>query len=377
MIVHILLSSVLLLFSFGQLGRITLVNDSVTIYLYEVVLIVIIAHLFFQYKLRPLLALYTMWPTIFFFLIFVLFSFIISAYKYAFVDNAISALYLVRLCFYTVFLAYITYFFQKQKTFGTIATIYLLSTSLLTVVLTAIQYILYPDLRNLFYQGWDPHLYRAFGTFLEPVVLGSILGLLAIYFFLQKSKTSLIFLLASLFTLSRGVYAGLLTVSSVYFNRSPKLLLYVIITIIVVVVLLPKPYGEGVNLLRTSTVQSRADDFNEALEVWKTSPILGIGYNRIRNFKKEKNIAEVSINHGSSSYHSSFSTILVTTGIVGLALFLKALVDFALLSPVAFFEVLFLSVVSLFDNMLLHPFLLFLLFLTTAFSLTRPSRTSP
>ncbi len=39
-------------------------------------------------------------------------------------------------------------------------------------VLGLMQFILYPDLRNLYYLGWDPHYYRVFSTLLDPNFAG-------------------------------------------------------------------------------------------------------------------------------------------------------------------------------------------------------------
>ena len=35
----------------------------------------------------------------------------------------------------------------------------------------------YPDLRNLWYLGWDPHYYRVFATLLDPNYVGILLVL--------------------------------------------------------------------------------------------------------------------------------------------------------------------------------------------------------
>jgi len=51
--------------------------------------------------------------------------------------------------------------------------------------------------------------------------------------------------------------------------------------------------------------------------------------------------------------------ILVCTGIVGLILFLKLLLDLGKINIFANYAIIFLSVLSLGDNVLLHPLIIF------------------
>ncbi|MDO8497916.1 MAG: O-antigen ligase family protein, partial [bacterium] len=132
---------------------------------------------------------------------------------------------------------------------------------------------------------------------------------------------------------------------------------------IVVFTLLPKPYGESVNLGRLFSIQSRLSDYNEGIRIWKASPLIGIGYNRIR-YVKEKTPEAFEANHAGASFHSSFLIILVTGGVIGLVLFLGMLYKIWGIDEFTKVAVVFISIISLTDNVLLHPFILYMFFWT-------------
>ena|SRR3989344_483939 len=73
----------------------------------------------------------------------------------------------------------------------------LISVSFLSSFLGWIQYFLYPNLTFLKYSGWDDHLYRLTGTFLDPAFSGIILVFgfwLSFYSYLKKEGNFLHFL---------------------------------------------------------------------------------------------------------------------------------------------------------------------------------------
>ena len=59
-----------------------------------------------------------------------------------------------------------------------------------------LQYIFYPNLRNLFYLGWDEHMYRIFSVFLDPNFAGAFFVLF--FLFLINFQSQSIFLLQNL-----------------------------------------------------------------------------------------------------------------------------------------------------------------------------------
>ena len=250
-----------------------------------------------------------------------------------------------------------------------------------------VQYFLYPNIGNIAYLGWDPHTQRVVGLFLEPPLAAAFLGLSMIY--LYQSKFLIIYRYTSigilgmlfLLTYSRGaLVAGLATLGYLLL-RSMKLQLLSIIIVIILfgLVLSGKSNLESTNLFRTSSIQSRMTDYQQGVEIWSQNIISGIGYNHIR-FEKETYIDEVFVedynpSHGIASFHSSFLIVAVTTGVIGLAIAIIGLVQLWSVNVYTKHAVIFLSIISLFDNVLLHPFILVLFALMLA--LNHSSRISP
>lgn len=382
MLLQSLLSASLILFSFGQLLRIPLGGGESAIYVYEILVAIMTLLLVFEFKLSPfaLQEKNRFEHSVLLFLGYIWITTTISLFFFTFEQNSIAILYLLRLTMYLLFITYgIYYTFTRRLlpfVFHSVAV-----SILLTVIFSIVQYTWYPDLRNLFYAGWDPHLYRLFGVFFEPVYAAAVYGLFAIYLFFQKRFTRAlaypfiaILIVALLATFSRGAYVALAITAFAYLISVVRMRWILVAAAICVIIIgiLPKPAGEGVNLLRTSTISSRIADYQQGAEVWKSSPILGIGYNHIRSVKQSFMIHEGQPNNAAGSFHSSFLIILATTGIVGLFLYINLLVRLSQMGVFEKYSLLFLAVMSLFDNVLLHPFILYL-FIVLAATITRPS----
>ena len=180
--------------------------------------------------------------------------------------------------------------------------------------------------------------------------------------------------LIGLFTYSRGFLISILAAVigySLVVKKNWLLLILVAEIVILFVAVAPTPFvypsrlaersgGEGVNLLRTSTIQSRMVDYDQGLKLWQKNPVLGVGYNRIRYFKQDLGEELRGASHAGASFHSSYLIILVTTGVIGLVAFVYWLWTTSKISNFALISAVFLGVYSLFDNILLHPFILFL-----------------
>lgn len=367
-------------FLLGQLGRVSLGGGAVNIYLYEILICVTIAYLFFKHQFLPIISIVKKVPFILAFLVYMIITFLFRVSEFSLQENIVAFLYLVRLGLYFLYFSFLTYEARSTlpKSYHSITQFSFIS----LVLLSVIQYFLYPDLRNLYYQGWDPHLYRAFGTFLEPVILGTVTALYVLYFFFHHVRNVLrnMLLIAGvvvgLLSFARSMYLGLFTTILLYFSTKKKLVLIGFLILFVIgILLLPKSSGEGLNLLRTSTVVSRVESYQQGLALWKKYSLFGIGYNRIAYEKnREKMIEKTETrNNAEASLHSSFLIILATGGVIGLFLFGASLYHLAKFSVFSYYAVVFLSVVSLFDNVFLHPFVLFTFFTFTAFS----TRSSP
>ncbi len=388
MLLNLLIYLTFILFSLGQLGRISFFGQQVNIYAYEGALLFVLLVLFVKYGAMPIKSAYSSFKSIFIFLAFLFFSYILNFFNFSWFENAVSFLYFLRLIFYCCFFFYLLFHCKKRKESRTVLKSGLTIFIGLTILISIAQYFFYPDLRNLIYGGWDPHFYRLFGVFFDTSIAGSVYGLLFLLVFfsgkeLYSHRTRYI-ILSTLFifivlTFNRSLYIVFLLSIFIYvwLKKDFKKLAILILLFAALIIIAPKPSGEGVNLLRVFSIESRIKDHQTAIQMWKRNPLIGIGYNRIRYEKRHLNIIEQTdedSNHSGASFHSSFLIILVTGGIVGLVGFVGVLYQLVKLHRVASYLIIFTSLLSLTDNILLLPFILFLLFSAITLIYTTPSR---
>ena len=359
------------LFSLGQVGRISLLNNQINFYLYEQFLLIFFITLFIKNKFKPLIKNRNKFKWILLFLIWIVLTYVTTYYKCSNSCNVIPLLYLLRTGFYFLFIVYSYKFFnlnlKKQINKGILLFIFL------TGAFSIIQYFFYPNLRNLIYLGWDPHVYRTFGTFLDTSISSSIYGLILIYLFINYKKIELnkyfknvliiIYSILGLLTYSRIFYFSLF-ITLIYYLISKKKYFQTFLFILIIftgIFSLPRFQGESTNLKRTYSILSRTNDYNEGITLFKKSPIIGYGYNRlmfIREYKKSFFNYPI---HSLSSFQSSFLTIIVSSGIIGLILFILSIFEIGKLNNLLKLSAIFISIFSLGDNVILHPFILFLL----------------
>ncbi len=304
-----------------------------------------------------------------------LISFVFGILSFSEIENIISFLYFVRLFTYFVFFFYLLYHLKKDKSSKTQIEVGLKIFVGLTVIFSVVQYFLYPNLRNIAYLGWDPHQFRLFGLFFDTSVSGAVYGLVFLFILLQgkkfiKSETQRsivlgIFLLFVVLTFSRSLFLGfsVTTILAALRHKWHRELVMFSALFLFLLFAVPKPGGEGVNLARMFSLKSRLNDYRVALDIWRKNPLVGVGYNRIRYVKLKLNTEEetqLAANHAGAAFHSSFLIILVTGGLLGLVLFSVVLYEFASLGQTSMFLTLFVSILSSGDNILLHPFVLFL-----------------
>ncbi len=359
----------LLLFALGQIGRISFLHQEVNGYLYEIVYAGFIAVLSYRYRLTPFRDLRKFAPLSGAFAFWLAITYLISLPRYAPIQNGIALLYLLRLLFYFGSMFVLRHHLALRSHERGLMHRALAVYCAIALFISVAQYVFYPNLRNLTYLGWDPHQFRIFGTVLDTSIAAALFGLIIIHLiFRERFERFLVIpvFIASLFTYARGYFVALFVTLGYYAARSKLILQYVAFITIVTstILMLPQPGGEGVNLRRTASIMSRVTDFETAVDIWKERPVIGIGYNHIRYERRyyEAPAAQTTqdVSHAGASFHSSYLIILVTSGIVGLVLFVGMLAQLAVVSPVASYMTLFLGVYSLSDNVLLHPFVLFL-----------------
>ncbi|RJR15667.1 hypothetical protein C4579_01790 [Candidatus Microgenomates bacterium] len=312
------------------------------------------------------------------FLIVALFSLFLALITAPDIVTLASGLYLLRFIVYTLVFPVMMRFSKLEK-MRNLKMLWFAGISLGIIGLG--QYFLYPNLRNLIYQGWDPHQFRVFSTLFDPNFTAILLLLTLIlgYFLFQKKMLSqLTFYGASilvgisfLLTYSRGGYFALIVclLSFAWVKRQLKAMLLIGL-LFFALVLLPRPHGEGVNLFRTISAEARITNIRAGFELWGQHPFFGVGFNTLASYTKNPGTVR-SLSHAAQGFQNSYVFLLATTGIVGLLsfgwvgkkLFHSIVQNFRHKEQPAKILLLLSSLAlgthSLFDNSLFYPYCLF------------------
>lgn len=320
------------------------------------------------------------------FVSFGLISLILNFYNLSIDKFIISFLYLLRFASYACI-----YFIIKEFDLNTKnkISILLLVFGFVTVLIGYAQYFLYPSLRNLFYLGWDEHLYRMFSSFLDPNFAGTFFVLFFIYsivfvinYFTNKDWIKFIITLLISFltfvaiylTYSRSAFI-MLIISAIAFlilKGKKKLILLSILVMFSLIFLSPKSFKtEGTNLFRTVSSEARFTSMKQGLYVFTKSPVFGVGFNAYR-YAQNKYLGLNSFywetTHSGAGTDNSFIFVLATTGIVGFVAYIYFLYNIFSLSIInltknkyavcLFSSLLGLVVGSIFINSLFYVFIL-------------------
>jgi hypothetical protein len=351
----IIIIGLLLTFFFGQLLRLNLFGLSfplIDIFIVLFSFINLLNH-FFLHTLKP--------KNIYFlyFLIFAWFSFVVNYLIYDYP--------LLKPIFYLVRLSSLLSFFifppnlnipklNLKKSF------YLIMIA--NVVFGLIQYFLWPDFTYFKSFNWDPHLSRLVSTYFDPTFTALLYLLFLIILYRGKYNVLIIALtyFAIALTYSRSTFLALVICSLFLGLKLKKFKIFTLTAIIVTVtiLLLPRPPGEGTKLERTSSIKAKIENYKEGFGVFLRSPIIGHGYDNLSYVRQIKDINS----HSNSGFDSSLLTILTTTGIPGLLLFIAGLTRLFQRSTLTY-QILLLAIFihSLFANSLLYPWILIFLIL--------------
>lgn len=307
---------------------------------------------------------------LFFFSLAALFSLILNPLHLVSSSLLISSSYLLR--FLLPFSLYYALRFHRDYFKKTAFT-----SLLIFILLSLLQYFFFPDLRFIKYLGFDDHYYRLVSPLLDPNFAGLIF-ISAFHLFSSLKKNSplkyfLLFLsLVSLaLTFSRASYlvffASLLLSFLLRHKKiNFKQLAFIPLLFFLLVFLIPKPFGEGVNLLRTYSIYSRLNTLKIGLTQFSTHPIFGLGFNTLRYLQSSRFTLRTS------GVDNSFIYLLATTGLFGFSAFIYLLLSiYKKLKTHSLGLVLFAALLlhSLFNNTLFFLwFQLFYLYLL-AFSI--------
>lgn len=195
-------------------------------------------------------------------------------------------------------------------------------------LLGLVQFVLYPNLRNLSYLGWDPHYYRLFSTFLDPNFAGLFIVLTILLGLTMRKATGWLWIslgvnAAALYlTYSRGSYLALIAGVLVWIIGEKRWKVFWLAALgIALVILIPRPGGDTLRLTREDSTISRIENWQESLQLAQKNPILGYGFNTLR-FAARTGMSTKpgdSVSRAGAGVDNSFLFLLVTTGIAGLA----------------------------------------------------------
>jgi len=261
-------------------------------------------------------------------------SLVIASTFYPNNEVAVGFLYLIRLIAYASVFIVVRVLVLNLPSMKKILLESLIAVSAFTAIFGWIQYFWLPDLRTLKLLGWDDHLYRLVGTFLDPAFTGLIivLGALASFSYLVRVRKFSIFLIFAFltislaFTYSRASYLALFT-GLVYFLKNKNFVLTIGLFIAIFlfsIPFLPRPSSEGVKLERTHSVYAKVQNYEETFRIFSVSPVFGVGFNTICSARVRMFNDNFS-SHSCYGADSSLLFILATTGIVGFIFLLQIL----------------------------------------------------
>ena len=368
----------IILFPFGHLLtlRLNLLGKSIPLNVSDVISFLFLI-LFFIRKLK--------YPTVFVylrnFLLVALFSNIFFIATNGISNSIVGSLYFMRIISYAAMFIVVWNYISNNKFILNRIFDYLIVVSFFIAIFGWIQYLLYPDLRNLIVFGWDDHLFRIVGTFIDPTFTAILLvfGVLLSLIKYQQTKKIIYalalvpILLALYFTYSRAGYLSLIAGVLIYLSIKKKIKIsFVLIPLFLLgLIFLPRPSSEGVHLERTYSITARLNNYRETASIFLKNPVFGVGYNNLC-WARNHYLGDSDINsHSCSGSDSGILLLLATTGVVGFIIFssflymlMKTLkTDYYGITFISCFAALFVH--SQFSNSIFYPWVLgFFVFLT-------------
>ncbi len=208
---------------------------------------------------------------------------------------------------------------------------------LLVLALAALgflQVIFFPDFSSFVPQGWDPHVGRLLSTWYDPNFLAGFFAFAILVFAaLLGDKTpdrrlALVVvgigLLALVLTFSRSGYAGFVIGFGVLaLLRTRHFIAIGALAVLLVFLFVPRVQERVIGIRSVDeTAQLRIKSWENALTVVRDYPWLGVGYNTYRYVQVRYGFLDDPAEHAAGGSDSSFLTLGVTTGVIGMVAYL-------------------------------------------------------
>ncbi len=382
-ILNYLLIFLIIIFPIAELGKIQ--SGSISISLNDIALFITASVWFLLDYKKIKKTKFKLFTPILFFVLIGFFSLIFNISNLNLNEFFVSFLYLARWILYSFL--YFILITRDKKFIKKFKNILLIPISTVLII-GIIQYFYYPSLRNLFYLGWDEHLYRLFGGFLDPNFAGAFLVISLMYLsflshqaFVKKQKNLfLLTLTLSCFTFisiyltySRSALIMLLVSFTVFLVliKKLRLLIFLLIPFLIFIFISPKAFQtEGTNLFRVFSTQARIESAQIAIDIIGENPIFGVGFNSYRYAQnKYANLSDSKweTTHSGAGTDNSFLFVAATTGIIGFLIYIYLIYKIYYLArtqaknPLSIILISVLSgllVNSLFINSLFYVFIL-------------------
>ena len=299
--IHYLLLLVIYIWPFGQLLAFKPEALPFTIYLLDFAVLFLSVSLIISSKRKAILCSSVTKPLAIF-LGVAMASFLVNLNLSATSSIPLSALYLLRLIVYPS-----VFFAAKHIGFNRLKNPVIISLGIF-IVICLLQYLIFPDMRFLKNIGFDDHYYRLIGPLFDPNFTGAVFAGASLFFIFNNSFLfSIPFIGLLALTFSRASYLTfIIGLGIMLFTHKKIKILLLLMLLGFTICFLPKPFGEGVNLLRTTSIFSRVESWRQGANLFIKRPILGWGYNNLRG-----------VNNSRYQVDNSFIFILATTGIFG------------------------------------------------------------
>ena len=334
----------LVIFPFGQLGRISLSTlglPEVRLHLLDLSLLCLISSwLIAKLVQKKKILLGPLFQPVLIFLFIASLSLLLNSNQFSDIEFIVASLYLFRWALY--FGLYVVAFdFKKElKEFSTtfLSKVFV-GWGVFTALFGFVQLFLWPNLKMLEVWSWDPHNFRLVSTFLDPGFTGIILVLTLLMLvgkrnlFLKNNDKFGWLLLAVTYlglalTYSRSSYLAFLagTFALAWMKNSFKIFIIAFLAIMATVLVLPRPSGEGGKITRWYSVSARIENWENSLVIAADHPLLGVGFNTYRYVQRDYGFLSESdwrLNHAGAGADSSLLFVLATTGTLGFLSYLR------------------------------------------------------
>lgn len=276
------------------------------------------------------------------FLLWSLFTLAINAPSLAIPDLAVAFAYWVRLSAYLLLVPALVILASQSKTRAWMFQVAVISVVFICI-LGLVQVWLRPDLSFLVSQGWDPHQGRLVSTWLDPNFVGGLLAIalpVSIAAFKKKPAVSLVvtslIVISLILTQSRTSILALgagalliapLIIGKIQKGKSTKRAVQAIATVAVICVVGLTSFvflkDRLIGVIEIDpTVSLRVQSLAAAWPLLETHAAIGVGYNAYQFAAQQAGlIGDFSI-HSRAGLDNTWMTLWVTTGIIGLVLFL-------------------------------------------------------